>query len=276
MAMVKGAAKQLLARLPAPSGRNRSVILCYHSISNTTAFADLTPDRFDAHLDWLADNATVVSLADLSTPADGLRVALTFDDGYRDNHHTVLPRLVDRGWPATFFLTTGLLDGDPDVLAHFAAINRAPHDDILGMSWRDAEDLVTAGMEIGAHTITHRNLAGLDPTTVLHELAGSRADLEDRLQTDVLRAAYPFGRPAQHVTDTVTSAARAAGFVEAYAICFRPRRTDGWSVPRFTITGDDLSLLAAKVEGRLDVLGWWQATAPRWALDRVAFDPADV
>jgi peptidoglycan/xylan/chitin deacetylase (PgdA/CDA1 family) len=38
-------------------------------------------------------------------------LAITFDDGYRDNHDLALPILARLGLPATFFVATGYLDG---------------------------------------------------------------------------------------------------------------------------------------------------------------------
>lgn len=38
-------------------------------------------------------------------------VAVTFDDGYADNHSVALPILVRLGLPATFFVSSGFLDG---------------------------------------------------------------------------------------------------------------------------------------------------------------------
>lgn len=40
----------------------------------------------------------------------GCPVVLTVDDGYRDFYDVLFPLLKKRGWPATFFATTGLLD----------------------------------------------------------------------------------------------------------------------------------------------------------------------
>ncbi len=59
-------------------------------------------------LDWLADNARVVSLAaSLNGELDPRRptVALTFDDGYASMLYHVLPALEGRRMPATFFVT---------------------------------------------------------------------------------------------------------------------------------------------------------------------------
>ena len=62
------------------------------------------------------------------------------------------------------------------------------------MSWDElkpfADDpLVT----IGAHTITHRNLARQTEEIAGHEMAISRARIEDVLQRPVVHFAYPYG-----------------------------------------------------------------------------------
>ena len=64
----------------------------------------------------------------------------------------------------------------------------------LCMSWDElkpfADDpLVT----IGAHTITHCNLARQTAETATHELTTSRARIEDALQRPALHLAYPYG-----------------------------------------------------------------------------------
>jgi peptidoglycan/xylan/chitin deacetylase (PgdA/CDA1 family) len=64
----------------------------------------------------------------------------------------------------------------------------------LCLSWDElksfAEDpLVT----IGAHTITHCNLARQSEDVALHELTASRRRIEEKLESEVLHLAYPYG-----------------------------------------------------------------------------------
>ena len=64
----------------------------------------------------------------------------------------------------------------------------------LCMSWDElkpfaGDPLVT----IGAHTITHCNLARQSAETATHELTASRARIEDALQRPALHLAYPYG-----------------------------------------------------------------------------------
>jgi peptidoglycan/xylan/chitin deacetylase (PgdA/CDA1 family) len=64
----------------------------------------------------------------------------------------------------------------------------------LCMSWEElkpfADDTLTS---IGAHSITHCNLAMQTEATAGHEMAVSRARIEDVLQRPIVHLAYPYG-----------------------------------------------------------------------------------
>ncbi|NOT35687.1 MAG: polysaccharide deacetylase family protein [Candidatus Eisenbacteria bacterium] len=68
-------------------------------------------------------------LAHLAGGGAGHRVALSFDDGYRDNVERALPLLAETGARATFFLTAGLMEERQpawwDVLDHALATTRS-------------------------------------------------------------------------------------------------------------------------------------------------------
>jgi peptidoglycan-N-acetylglucosamine deacetylase len=54
--------------------------------------------------------------------------------------------------------------------------------------------LLTMGMEIGSHTLTHTNLAKLRKDQVIYELAESKKILEDMLGEQVFSFCYPKGK----------------------------------------------------------------------------------
>ncbi len=92
-----------------------AVILAYHRVASLpldTCDLATTPERFADHLEVLHDRAEPVSLARC---VEGLRsrdlppraVAVTFDDGYRDNLLGARPLLEDAKVPATVFVSTG-------------------------------------------------------------------------------------------------------------------------------------------------------------------------
>ena len=255
-------------------------MLCYHSIHPSLPFASASPALFRAQLDWLTTNCDVVRLADVGALArDETRsrpaVALTFDDGYRDNHEHALPALDEFGAHATFFVTVGLVERDPQVIARLARIRGTPPEDVTAVTWPEARELVAAGQEIGSHTWSHPVLADLDTASAREELERSKAVLEDQLQIPVTSLGYPFGKPGRHFTRETESLVRKAGYARAAAVLFRPvrERDSDLAIPRFFATQDDVETLAAKVLGRWDWLGAWQERAPGWLARRVS--PAD-
>jgi peptidoglycan/xylan/chitin deacetylase (PgdA/CDA1 family) len=106
------AAKQR-ARIAAKRGAG--LILYYHRIDSPTLDpwrTAVTPESFDAQLEFLAAEMRVISLEEMVAAArmgaiPERAVAITFDDGYVDNLEQGLPLLERHGLPATFYIATG-------------------------------------------------------------------------------------------------------------------------------------------------------------------------
>ena len=120
---VKGAAQRFLAALPRTVPAQRAVVLAYHSVAAEPTRASTAQSVFRSHLSWIAEHCEVVAFEKLASPGvqrgngSRPRVAITFDDGYEDNHREAFPLLTSHGFPATFFITTGLVDRDELALA---------------------------------------------------------------------------------------------------------------------------------------------------------------
>jgi peptidoglycan/xylan/chitin deacetylase (PgdA/CDA1 family) len=95
-------------------------VLCYHAISPGPRAAGggvegAGSEGFERQLEALVRVGNVVGLGDALVALDaGMRlppraVAITFDDGYRDNLEVAAPALHRLGLPATFFLAPGFL-----------------------------------------------------------------------------------------------------------------------------------------------------------------------
>jgi peptidoglycan/xylan/chitin deacetylase (PgdA/CDA1 family) len=76
-------------------------------------------------------------------------------------------------------------------------------------------ELASAGMTIGAHTLSHPMLSQLPPELARAEISESRARLESVLEKRVWAFAYPFGDP-QSVTPQVLAMAEEAGYQAAF------------------------------------------------------------
>jgi len=106
---------RLLAR------RRGRYVLAYHRVLPADYLARhyvqsvmwVRPETFDRHLAWMAAVGRVVDLPeilDFDTPNDRPLFAVTFDDGWRDNHDIAWPILRRHGVPATIFLVTGAIE----------------------------------------------------------------------------------------------------------------------------------------------------------------------
>ena len=134
------------------------------------------------------------TLSELATLEDATKtVALTFDDGFRDNYGVAHPLLAKYGAKATLFLVVDRMDRD------WSTTKKAHHDSgELRSEPKLGDDEVRAMLasgiwELGAHTLTHALLPALDATERRREIEAAKAQLEAKFDTEVRTFAYPFG-----------------------------------------------------------------------------------
>ncbi|HLW60012.1 MAG TPA: polysaccharide deacetylase family protein [bacterium] len=261
---------ELGRRVVVPRVSSRVVVLCYHSIHPTGSFRSATPALFSQHLSWLKQHCTIVHLqaavraASLS-PAGQPVVAITFDDGFADNYEYAFPLLREHGVPATFFLTVGLLERNPVVLERLRTLWGAHASELRPLEWPAVREMQRAGMEVGAHTYSHPNLARLDRRTAELEVRRPKDIMEHRLGVPVRLMAYPFGKPHCDFTRETVDVVSGAGYEYAAAVTWRGIRASDspFRIPRFTCSGDSVCTLRDQVSGAWDLLGAWQEWAPR-------------
>jgi len=290
--------------LMSPAGQRAQLqVLIFHRVlphADPLFPQEVDSTQFDRICGWLRAwfnvlrlDEAVHRLANGSLPARAL--AITFDDGYADNHDVALPILRRHGLPATFFIATGYLDGgrmwndsiieairrtalhaidlrdleglslgtyairtiDEKRAAIDAILPKLKHlpapvrqaladgiarragaqlpDDLM-MSTEQVVGLHRAGMQIGAHTVTHPILALLDAEEARAEIAASKLCLEHLLGAPVRLFAYPNGRPGEDYTPQSVAIARELGLDAAVTTAWgaSSSRTDRFEMPRFT------------------------------------------
>lgn len=109
--------------------------------------------------------------------------AVTFDDGYESVYREGFPVLRELGFPATVFVNVAE-NGRP-----LPSMYERPC-----LSWSQIHEMHEAGLEIGAHSVSHPDLTRLSPDLVESEATRSRQMIEDSIGAPVTSFAYPFGQ----------------------------------------------------------------------------------
>ncbi|MBM3457732.1 MAG: polysaccharide deacetylase, partial [Armatimonadetes bacterium] len=210
-------------------GEERVAVLMYHDVTDQpSVYFDITPAAFRFHLETLRRaGANVVSLADLY---DHLRsgkllpprsVVLTFDDTYSGQLTHAYPLLKQYGYPATFFVHTGVIG------------RRTSRDH---MTWEQLQALDEEGLvRVEAHTESHPDdLRKLTDEELQRELVDSKKLLEERLGKQIRFLAYPVGNADGRVAQVTREAGYEMAFTMGPGMASSP--ADAYFVPRLLPT----------------------------------------
>lgn len=140
-------------------------------------------------------------------------VAITFDDGYRDFYTDVFPILKKYNVKVTAYIVSGFLD-KPNY-----------------MFTPQLKEVARSGLvEIGAHTVHHYSLRGLNPQVAKYEIEESKKELEKLLGIPIVSFAYPDGS----FDDQAIKLVKEAGFKSAVTAIhgFEINRENKYSIYR--------------------------------------------
>lgn len=187
----------------------------YHSISSPAepmpGDIDISPERFEQQLEWLARTKRVVTLDETLFHPPSRAIAITFDDGYRDNLTVALPLLEKFKLPMTLFVVAGFVDSD-GYLSEEELQEIASH------------PLIT----IGSHGLWHRHFNRITLDEARFELKESKHLLEGTIGKPVDLMAWPYGE----CTAEVEQLAGECGYRAAWSVW---KGTNGahsrWRVP---------------------------------------------
>jgi peptidoglycan/xylan/chitin deacetylase (PgdA/CDA1 family) len=226
----------------AARGHDRPVpILMYHVIADMptgAAFPELfvTPADFAGQMDWLAHHGyhgvTLKRVYDYwlqGSPLPAHPIVISFDDGYLGQDTHALPVLHRLGWPGVLNLKVNALKSRYTLPA-----------------WR-VRQMLAAGWELDAHTITHPDLTHVGDAQLWHEVDGSRVELRRMFHVPVDFFCYPSGRYDAHVIEAVRRAGYLGATTTNYGLA-QPR--DIYTLSRIRINGSDhIAGFAHKLEG---------------------------
>ena len=280
---------------------NQARILAYHGVDdrdepllNFDGF-HVHPEIFERHLRTLKGHYKVVPLRELAEifqrgeAPPPRAVAITFDDGYLNNLTHAAPLLNKYGLPATFFVTTGFMDGTHqpwwfrlrsqiaasakssgemkrEIIAtetELKRMNATSRDEALAtrgvpaaapypmLDWSGVKMLMEQGHEIGAHTVSHISMGHETPKTVAREIRESIARISKMTGVSPTVYSYPYGE-GDHQNETIARLVREAGCRGGVTSIegLNPRGSDPFRLKRLNITGHhDRNAFRALVSG---------------------------
>ena len=190
---------QTLATSTAPSVR--IPIIVYHSVVPDYAGETdeqkeyaVTPTMFAEQLAYLRQNGyTPVSMNEVpqiikegtSTPR---LFALTFDDGWETQYTYALPLLEHYHIIGTFFIYTNVINNGS-----------------LFLTWSQVRNLVSLGMTIGSHSITHPDFSILTDQDILTQIEVSKELIESEIQKPVYAFAVPYGYTSPYLESVLAA-----------------------------------------------------------------------
>ena len=185
----------MAARLP---------ILTFHAIDKRSSVISVSPMVFQRAMAKLDKGGyqtlrltEAVDYLGRGAPFRDRSFVITFDDGYQSVYEEALPVLEGYGMPATVFLTVGQKG---------VARSRGRLPSLTGrsmLSWKEIREMQRAGIDFGAHTLTHPDLTRISSEQVKAEVCEAKSIIEDVLDAPVTSFAYPYGRYNGRVREIV-------------------------------------------------------------------------
>lgn len=196
-------------------------VLMYHKVLDEERSSKhriyVKKERFSDHMRSLKKRRyTALSFKDYMAFREGKKplnefpkkpVIISFDDGYINNLTLALPVLQKFGFKAVVFAL-----GDFSIKNNAWDLQKGEPEDLL-MDISQLKQLSEAGIEIGAHSLSHADLTKLSEEKAYHEIMQSKLNLEQVLETEVISFAYPYG----YYNEAVKALVKQAGFKVAVA-----------------------------------------------------------
>ncbi|TSD02432.1 MAG: polysaccharide deacetylase [Parcubacteria group bacterium Athens0714_24] len=173
--------------------KKKAVILLYHSIDRNDVYLTIRPEIFEKQMCYLKENKyLVISLKELveniktKKEIQPKTVILTFDDGFLSHYEKVWPILKKNNFPATFFISTGLVG---------SKINNSQNMPQPTANWEQIIEISQSSLiDIEPHSVNHYELDKLSLAEAENEIVESKNEIERRTGKKCLFFAPPRGK----------------------------------------------------------------------------------
>ncbi len=183
--------------------QSSAVALMYHHFGESRhPSTNIRLEQFEQHLQFLEQNdfqvlplATVIKAIQNSESLPDKSVVITMDDAYRSVYNEAYPRLKQRSWPFTVFVSSDYIDK-----------NYSNY-----MSWQQMREMEQHGASFGNHSRSHayliRHLENETDLTwhqrIRDDISYAQQRLRDELKNPIDVIAYPYGEYNLTIADIV-------------------------------------------------------------------------
>ncbi len=159
-------------------------VMMYHNVGESATFRDdtVSPANLERQLKFLKNRG--YQILTLEQLVEGIKagkkfkhncVAVTFDDGMKNNFTLAYPLLRKYEIPTNFFISPGTVGNDDS------------------LSWSDVLAMKEGGMTFGSHGMIQEYLPGVPLKKQIYEVQESKRILEAKLNEPIHFYAYPIG-----------------------------------------------------------------------------------
>ena len=166
-------------------------ILMYHSISDGNNPLSVPIKNFEKQMKFMSHNDyKTINLKDLSNLNKyGKFFIITFDDGYEDVFVNALPILNKYDFTATCFFVSKYI-GKHNIWDE----NKSNYIKLNLMNKEQVYEWSKNGMEIGSHSLDHKNLKDLNYNDKYSQITEPKKTFSKLFSIDIKTFSYPFGK----------------------------------------------------------------------------------
>jgi peptidoglycan/xylan/chitin deacetylase (PgdA/CDA1 family) len=220
----------------------RVPVLLYHKIDFPTADVKIrgaftAPKKFERQISYLkgkgfefytASELIKFFLANGEFPPRA--VALTFDDGWKDNYRNAFPILKKHGVRATIFLIPSFIGQTTDIVTADGEGAREH------LAEKDILEMGRSGIEFASHSFSHKLFDRVSDEEIEFEVTESKKFIEKLTGKECSTFAYPAG----FFTDFAKRAIKKAGYDAAFTTVYGAEdNSDVYSLNRVEILRRD-------------------------------------
>lgn len=204
--------------------------LLYHKIDLPTADVKIrgaftVPQKFERQIAYLKKKgfefyttSELISFYRANAEFPPRAIAVTFDDGWKDNYQHAFPVLKKYGAKATIFLVTSCIGQNTDKVTAEGE-GRREH-----LSEKDILEMSENGIEFASHSLSHALFHQIGNQEIEAEVTESKQIIENLTQKECSTFAYPAG----FFTDFAKEAVRKAGYQAAFSTVYGPE--NNWDI----------------------------------------------